>query len=117
MRAALLAAPVGLALLSGGTGPAAAAPCVTIAIEQGDRLGFRNACGGCRVAVWAWGAGQSVFSRGGKVEGVWQGGKTWTRSYAVPAHGRISVREEAPIGKLLREKPCRTPGERNNNSK
>lgn len=109
MRMRHLAALVGLALLSGGAGPAVAAPCVSIVTSEGDRLGFRNACGTCRIAVWAWGAGQSVFSREGRVEGVWQGGKTWTRKYQIPGHGEISVREESPTGKLLREDPCPKP--------
>jgi len=104
MRRLPLAALVALALL-----PAAAAPCIGIVTEAGDRMGFRNACGECKVAVWAWGAGQSTFSRDGKVEGVWQGGKSWLRKYRIPAHGALSVREEAPTGKLRREEPCAKP--------
>ncbi|HET7593808.1 MAG TPA: hypothetical protein VFK49_00075 [Stellaceae bacterium] len=92
--------------------PAEAAPCIGIVTTEGDRLGFRNACGECKVAVWAWGAGQSTFSRDGKVEGVWQGGKTWTRKYRIPAHGAITVREEAPTGKLRREEPCTPSSQR-----
>ncbi len=106
MRIARIATLVGLALLCGGMRLAVAAPCVTIVTHEDDRLGFRNACGVCKRAVWSRGAGQSVFSRDGKVEGVWQGGKTWRRTYQIPARGEITVPEEAPTGKLLREKAC-----------
>jgi hypothetical protein len=95
-----LAALAALALLAAPR-PAAAAPCVGIVTAPGDRMAFRNSCDDCRVAVWAWGAGQ--------VEGVWQGGKTWIRKYRIPARGRLSVREEAPTGKLRREEPCAAP--------
>jgi hypothetical protein len=104
-----LLALVGLAALDVGLLPAAAEPCITIVIHEDDRLGFRNACGVCKQAVWSWGAGQSYFSRDGKVEGVWQGGETWTRKYRVPPHGEITVDEESPIGKLLREDRCPAP--------
>jgi hypothetical protein len=103
-----LAALAALALLAVAR-PAAAAPCIGIVTAPGDRMAFRNSCGDCRVAVWAWGAGQSTFSRDGKVEGVWQGGKIWVRKYRIPAHGLLSVREEAPTGKLRREEPCAAP--------
>jgi hypothetical protein len=100
---------VGIALSGGGLRPAMAEPCITIVIhEDAARLGFRNACGVCKRAVWSWGGGQSYFSRDGKVEGVWQGGETWTRKYRVPPHGEITVDEEWPTGKLLREDRCPT---------
>ena len=108
LRRLLLAALLPL-VLAAAPHAASAAPCIGIVTSEGDRLGFRNSCGECKVAVWAWGAGQSTFSRGGAVEGVWQGGKTWTRKYRVPAHGAIDVREEAPTGKLRREEPCAKP--------
>jgi hypothetical protein len=57
--------------------------------------------------VWAWGAGQSTFSLDGKLYGVWQGGNTWTKRYQLPGHSELSVREEWPTGKLLREGKCR----------
>jgi hypothetical protein len=106
MRSVPLAIFAALALMAAAPRPAAAAPCISIVTAQGDRLGFRNACGECKVAVWSWGAGQSTFSRDGKVEGVWQGGKTWTRKYRIPANAALTVREEAPTGKLRREEPC-----------
>ena len=95
-----------LALWCSGIGSATAEPCITIVIHDDDRLGFRNACDRCKRAVWSWGAGQSFFSRDGRVEGVWKGGETWTRKYEVPAHGEITVREEVPTGKLLSEDGC-----------
>ncbi len=104
MRIKRIALLVGLALCCGGTHAARAAPCITIVTHEDDRLSFRNACAVCKRAVWSWGAGQSVFSRDGTVEGVWRGGRTWTRTYRVPAHAGITVR--APTGKLLREDPC-----------
>jgi len=102
-----VAALVALALC-GGMRPAAAKPCITIATHEDDRLDFRNDCGVCRRAVWSWGAGQSFFSRDGAVESVWHGSETWTRKYRVPPRGEITVQEEWPTGKLLREDPCRT---------
>jgi hypothetical protein len=109
MRAASLLALLALLASALPPGEAAAAPCIGIAAGAGDRLEFRNACGECKVAVWAWGAGQSTFSRDGKVEGVWQGGRIWTRRYRVPAHGSITVPEEWPTGKLRREERCAAP--------
>jgi len=109
MRRLPLAALVALALLAAAPRPASAAPCISIVTAEGDQLGFRNSCAECKVAVWAWGAGQTTFSRDGKVEGVWQGGKTWTRKYRIPAQGALSVREEWPTGKLRREEPCAQP--------
>lgn len=99
---------VALALCS-GVDPAGSNPCITIVTHEDDRLGFRNACGACKRAVWSWGGGQSIFSRDGTVEGVWQGTERWTRTYRIPAHGEITVQEEWPTGKLLREDPCPGP--------
>lgn len=95
--------------LCGEAPPAAANPCITIVTHEDDRLGFRNACGACKRAVWSWGGGQSIFSRNGTVEGVWQGTERWTRTYLIPPHGEITVTEEWPTGKLLREDPCARP--------
>ena len=106
LRIAALATP---ALPVGAVSPAAAKPCITIVTHDDDRLGFRNACGVCKRAVWSWGGGQSYFSREGKVEGVWQGGEPWTRKYQVPPRGDITVQEEWPMGKLLREEKCPVP--------
>jgi hypothetical protein len=84
-----------------------AAPCISIFTPEGEQLGFRNACDRCRVAVWAWGAGESYFSLDGRLHGVWQGGDRVTRKYRVAGRSEIRVEEEAPIGKLLREEACR----------
>jgi hypothetical protein len=108
MKIVRLSALVGLAISGGGLRSAMAEPCITIVIHEDARLGFRNACGVCKQAVWSWGAGQSYFSRDGTVEGVWQGVETWTRKYRVPPHGEITVDEEWPVGKLLREERCPT---------
>jgi hypothetical protein len=108
MRCLPLAALVALALVAAPRA-ASAAPCIGIVTAEGDRMDFRNSCGECKIAVWAWGAGQSTFSRDGKVEGVWQGGRIWLRKYRIPAHGALNVREEAPTGKLRREEPCAKP--------
>ena len=104
MKIAQLAALV--ALVGGAVTPAAAKPCVTIVIHEDDRLGFRNSCSLCKRAVWSWGGGESWFSRNGKVESVWQGGETWTRKYQIPPRGEITVQEEWPTGKMLREDAC-----------
>jgi hypothetical protein len=109
MKAAAVASLVGLVLACCATRPAVAKPCITIVTHKDDRLGFRNGCDLCKRAVWSWGAGQSYFSREGKVEGVWQGGEPWTRKYDVPPRGEITVQEEWPTGKLLREDTCATP--------
>jgi len=109
MKIAQVAAPFALALLCGPVSPAAAKPCITIVIHEDDRLGFHNACKLCKRAVWSWGGGQSWFSRNGKVESVWQGGETWTRKYQIPPRGEITVQEEWPTGKLLREDACPAP--------
>jgi len=109
MKAAAVAAMVGLVLASNAPRPAAAKPCITIVTHEDDQLGFRNACSVCKRAVWSWGAGQSWFSRNGKVEGVWQGGEHWTRKYQVPPRGEITVQEEWPVGKMLRQDWCTTP--------
>ena|SRR5258708_2433393 len=106
MKIVSIARLLPLLLLCSGMPPAAAKSCITIVTHEDDQLGFRNACGICKRAVWSWGAGQSYFSRHGKVEGVWQGGEPWTRKYQVPPHGEISVQEEWPTGKLLREDAC-----------
>jgi hypothetical protein len=103
------AALVAVAVLCGGMPPAAAKPCITIVTHEDDRLGFRNACDVCKRAVWSWGSGKSYFSREGKVEGVWQGGEPWTRKYQIPPRGEITVQEEWPTGKLLREDACTAP--------
>jgi hypothetical protein len=109
MKIVRLLGLAGLALSTGGAlRPAAAEPCITIVIHEEARLGFRNACSVCKQAVWSWGGGQSYFSRDGKVEGVWQGGEAWTRKYRVPPHSEITVDEEWPTGKLLREDRCPT---------
>src|SRR5690242_5905636 len=71
MRVLRMAALAALAWPGGALPSAVAKPCITIVTHDDDRLGFRNACGVCRRAVWSWGAGQSYFSREGKVEGVW----------------------------------------------
>jgi hypothetical protein len=68
-KAAVLVA-LGWAL---GGAPTAAKPCLAIATHDDNKLTFRNACGACKRAVWSWGAGQSWFSRGGRVESIWQG--------------------------------------------
>jgi hypothetical protein len=109
MKIVRVAALVVLALSCGGVPPAAAKPCITIVTHEDDRLGFRNACDRCRRAVWSWGGGQSWFSRNGKVESVWQGGETWTRKYQIPPRSEITVQEEWPTGKLLREDACPAP--------
>jgi hypothetical protein len=92
--------------------PAAAKPCLAVVIHDDDRLTFRNVCGVCKRAVWSWGAGQSWFSRQGTVESIWQGTYRWTRKYEVPAHGEISIEEEWPTGKLVREEVCKKTGAR-----
>jgi hypothetical protein len=109
MKIVRIAALVVFALPCSGTRPAAAKPCITIVTHEDDRLGFRNACGVCKRAIWSWGAGQSYFSRDGKVESVWQGGEPWTRKYQIPPRGEITVQEEWPTGKLLREDACPVP--------
>jgi hypothetical protein len=109
MKAAAVAALVGFVLACGAARPAVPNPCITIVTHEDDQLGFRNACDRCKRAVWSWGAGRSYFSREGKVEGVWQGGEPWTRKYEVPPRGEITVQEEWPTGKLLREDSCATP--------
>jgi hypothetical protein len=101
MKAAAVASLVGLVLACGATLPGVAKPCITIVTHEDDRLRFRNGCDLCKRAVWSWGAGQSYFSREGKVEGVWQGGEPWTRKYELPPRGEITVQEEWPTGKLL----------------
>jgi len=105
MIVARLATWVALTWTLGGM-PAAAKPCLAIAIHEDDRLTFHNSCGICRRAVWSWGGGKSWFSREGAVESVWQGSYHWTRKYEVPARGEITIEEEWPTGKLLREEIC-----------
>jgi hypothetical protein len=57
MKAAAVAATVGLVLTSGAPWPAVAKPCITIVTHEDDQLGFRNACSVCKRAAWSWAQG------------------------------------------------------------